>query len=58
MNTGYSPRLRIEGLSKEDQELLEHSIENSKRYYSNPAAYDAAWKNVVDDDDWQNHNPD
>jgi len=36
-------RLKVEGLSPDDMELLKRVVDNAKKYYSNKKSYDAAW---------------
>jgi STAS-like domain of unknown function (DUF4325) len=40
--------LSIRCLEEEQMESLKRVVANSKRYFENPAAYEAAWKEVVD----------
>ena len=54
----YSPhtedairQLNIEGLSEDDQELLERVVDNAKKYYKNPKAYDNAWLDKEEGED-------
>lgn len=41
--------LAVSGLDANGKAMLERSIDNTKRYYANPEAYDRAWKEVVDE---------
>lgn len=40
--------LSYDKLEDDDLELLEHVIDNAKRYFSNREAYDQAWKETVE----------
>lgn len=44
-------KLRVEGLSGDDMELLKRVVDNAKRYYANPQQYDAAWQDEGDEDE-------
>jgi len=43
--------LSVRCLDGEQMESLKRVVANSKRYFENPAAYDAAWKEAEDDCD-------
>lgn len=43
--------LSVVDISDEDRAMLDRAIENAKSYFSNPKAYDQAWKDIVDEDD-------
>lgn len=45
--------VKVEGLSGDDMELLKRVVDNAKKYYSNPAGYDAAWYDEEEDEDEQ-----
>ena len=40
--------LTVCDLPSEDRSMMERVVRNSKMYYANPAAYDAAWKEECD----------
>ncbi len=44
-------RVSFSELSDDDEALIEHAVENAKRYFSNKAAYDSAWKEETDEDE-------
>ena len=44
-------RIKVEGLSTQDMELLKRVVVNAKKYYSNPEGYDAAWLEEGDEDE-------
>ncbi|WP_323034993.1 STAS-like domain-containing protein [Pararhodobacter sp.] len=44
-------RVNFSDLSDDDEALIEHAVENAKRYFSNKAAYDSAWKEETDEDE-------
>ena len=43
--------LKAVDISEEDAETLRRAIENAKRYFANPPAFDAAWQEEVGDDE-------
>lgn len=43
-------RLSMKDMMDDDLELLDQVIENAKKYYANPKAYDLAWEAEEDDD--------
>lgn len=45
--------IQVEGLSRDDMELLKRVVDNAKKYYSNPRNYDAAWQKDEGDGDEQ-----
>jgi len=44
-------KLKVDGLSGDDMELLKRVVDNAKRYYANPQKYDAAWQSEGDEDE-------
>ncbi len=44
-------KLKVEGLSGDDMELLKRVVDNAKRYYANPKQYDAAWMDAENEDE-------
>lgn len=44
-------RITYSDISNEDHVMLNRAIENAKRYFAKPQAYDKAWKEVVDEDE-------
>ncbi|ACF44473.1 conserved hypothetical protein [Pelodictyon phaeoclathratiforme BU-1] len=41
-------QLEVSGLASDDMEILQRVVENAKRYYANPKAYDKAWAAITD----------
>lgn len=39
-------KIKVEGLSNNDMELLKRVVDNAKRYYANSESYDHAWKQM------------
>jgi len=40
--------IQVEGLSRDDMELLKRVVDNAKKYYANPKDYDSAWQDEGD----------
>lgn len=43
--------LSVRDISQDDIAILKRVVENAKRYFANKPAYDAAWKEVVGNDE-------
>lgn len=43
--------VQVEGLSKDDMELLKRVVDNAKKYYANPKGYDTAWQDEEEEDE-------
>jgi len=43
--------LSVRDISQDDISILKRVVENAKRYFANKPAYDAAWKEVIGDDE-------
>ena len=43
--------LSVRDMSPDDLAILKRVVENAKRYFANPQAYDEAWKAEVGDDE-------
>jgi hypothetical protein len=43
--------LSVRDMSQEDLAILKRVVANAKRYFANKPAYDAAWKEVVGDEE-------
>ena len=43
--------LSVRDMTQEDLGTLKRVVENAKRYFANKPAYDAAWKEVIGDDE-------
>lgn len=39
------------GINGEDQQMVDRAVNNAKRYFANKLQFDAAWKEVVGDDE-------
>jgi transcriptional regulator len=44
-------KLKVEGLSPDDMELLKRVVDNAKKYYSNAQSYDDAWLEEDDNEE-------
>ncbi len=44
-------KLKVEGLSPDDMELLKRVVDNAKKYYSNRQSYDDAWLEEDDNEE-------
>jgi len=38
--------VKVDGLAKDDVEMLKRVVDNAKRYFANAESYDAAWESV------------
>jgi hypothetical protein len=43
--------LSVDGMAEEDITLLKYVVENAKKYFSAPEAFDRAWKEEVGDEE-------
>jgi hypothetical protein len=44
-------KLKVDGLSSDDMELLKRVVDNAKKYYSNKKSYDDAWLEEDDNEE-------